>query len=85
MSRGPLHEYKDRFTREYIHATPPPGCPLRVGDRVTVINAYGVPIVNRTVMGFTRPGAYAGDRCVYLDWDCYWYPARAKDVFLYLD
>ena len=49
---------------------------IRKGDRIKVKNAYGNTIGPFEVLGFEAPNSYGG--CIYLDWDCYWYP---KPIF----
>ena len=67
------------FFAEYATTTAPEGCPVRVGDRVTVVNAYGVLIEGVTVLGFVPEGKRDAGR-VYVNWDCYWVPVELARV-----
>lgn len=51
---------------------------LKVGDKVTFTNDYGCAFTGHTVLGFCKPEA--DGRVVYLDYDCYWIPARLKNI-----
>lgn len=52
---------------------PPIACDLRVGDKVTFTNDYGVIFPDMTVRGFDHE-AEEGDRFIYTDSDAWWFP-----------
>jgi hypothetical protein len=54
---------------------------LRVGDKVTFTNHNGVSFSGLTVIGFANPSELYG-KSVYLDYDCYWYPATLASLTL---
>lgn len=65
-------------------ASPPEPCGLRVGDRVTYTNDYGVSFT-QTVVGFAKtPHLYgnedSSDRFVYLDTGCWWVPKELSSI-----
>lgn len=51
---------------------------LRVGNRVTFTNEYGVKFENLEVLGFCTPEFYG--RCVYLNTDSYWFPCKLEEL-----
>ena len=53
---------------------------IKVGDKVTFTNGYGVKFPGHRVLGFCKPTL--GNRCVYLDYDCYWFPAGLDELKL---
>lgn len=53
---------------------------LKIGDKVTFTNGYGVKFPGHRVLGFCKPTL--GNRCVYLDYDCYWFPAGLDELKL---
>ena len=57
---------------------------LRVGDTVTFTNSYGTVFHGITVLGFVSPTDKLNETCpdnvVYLDYDCYWFPAKLKHL-----
>ncbi len=53
---------------------------LEAGQTVTFINDYFVVFPGRTIMGFCKPELT--ERCVYLDYDCYWFPSHPDNLFL---
>jgi len=55
------------------------GCELSVGDMVTFTNDNGVVFPNHKVLGFTEP-YYEGGGVVFLDYDCYWFPAKPENL-----
>lgn len=57
-----------------------PGVDLKVGQKVTFINGYGVKFEGHTILGFHTPDKY-GD-CVYLDIDCYWFSVSPDRVIV---
>lgn len=54
-----------------------PDVDFEVGDMVVVTNGYGVKLLHK-ILGFCKQTTYGG--CVYLDWDCYWYPTNPKNI-----
>ena len=62
------------------------GCPLKAGDKVTFTNTFGVEFPHREVMGiqatdFTKQQFPSCNEIrVYLDYDCYWLPARISSL-----
>lgn len=57
----------------------PGGVDLHVGDLVAYTNPAGV-VYEREVLGFD-PHPFYG-RCIYLNWDCYWFPVHPDKVRL---
>ena len=60
-------------------------CPLnsglKIGDKVTFTNDFGVVFKNHKVLGFTNSHLlFQYGRCVYLDLDCYWMPIAPKNI-----
>ena len=53
---------------------------LKIGDKVTFTNGYGARFPGHRVLGFCKPTL--GNRCVYLDIDCYWFPAGLDELKL---
>lgn len=51
---------------------------LAKGQKAYVINGYGIEIGPFEIVGFCNPGEFG--RCVYLDWDCYWFPAKPENI-----
>lgn len=43
---------------------------LKVGDKVTFTNRYGVKFPGHRILGFCKADEWG--RCVFLDVDCYW-------------
>ena len=54
------------------------GKELAKGQEVYVVNGYGIEIGPFEIMGFCNPEEFG--RCVYLDWDCYWFPAKPENI-----
>ncbi len=54
-----------------------PQTDLKVGDTVIFTNDYGVKFLHK-VIGFTTPNKYG--RCVYLDFDCYWFAEKPEKL-----
>lgn len=50
------------------------------GRTCTFKNDYGVVFPGKTIMGFCKPTSR--ERCVYLDYDCYWLPAKLSNIIL---
>lgn len=50
------------------------------GQRCAVINGYNYLLHGYTIMGFAQPNKYG--RCVYLNWDCYWFDVNPEDIVL---
>lgn len=49
------------------------------GDKVTFTNDNGVVFTGHTITGFSSP-IYEGSGTVYLDYDCYWFPAKPANL-----
>ena len=60
----------------------PEGCDLRVGDKVVFTNPAGVVFKGFRVIGFAPDVEVARPEtaCVYLDWECPWFPAQLKEL-----
>lgn len=59
----------------------PFGSGLKVGDKVTYTNDYGVSFENREIIGFgDKKTSWEG--YIYLDKDSYWFPVALKSVKL---
>lgn len=54
------------------------GKKLFKGQKVNVINAFGIEIGPYEIVGFCKPDKYGC--CVYLDWDCYWFAKNVEDI-----
>lgn len=54
---------------------------LKVGDKVTFTNGYGARFPGHRVLGFCRRDRWG--QCVFLDYDCYWLPARLEELSKY--
>ena len=50
------------------------------GQRCAVINGYNYLLHGYTIMGFSQPDKFG--RCVYLNWDCYWFKKIPADIVL---
>lgn len=50
------------------------------GQRCAVINGYNYLFHGYTIMGFGKPDKYG--KCVYLNWDCYWFKKHSADIIL---
>lgn len=53
---------------------------LRKGQKCAVINGYNMLLHGFSIMGFDTPNEYG--RCVYLNWDCYWFTVKPEDIVL---
>lgn len=53
---------------------------LQVGQECTFVNYCMTDFPGHTIMGFCNPTSWGG--CVYLDYDCYWYPTEPDKIFL---
>lgn len=53
---------------------------LQKGQKCAVINGYKLLLHGFTIMGFTKPDEYG--HCVYLNWDCYWFPVKPEEIVL---
>ena len=63
-----------------IQSTPHVPCDFAVGDKVTFTNDYGAAFDN-IVMGFAKsPQGLNGERFVYLDSDCWWFPVSPESL-----
>lgn len=54
-----------------------PGVDLKVGQKVTYTNDYGVKFEGYTILGFCTPD---NGRCVFLNKDSYWFPVDPKNL-----
>lgn len=45
---------------------------------LSTTNEYGVRFEPHVIMGFCKPEL--SGRCVYLDYDCYWFPTELKSL-----
>lgn len=58
------------------------GCPLKVGDKVTFTNEFGVVFKNHKVIGIQSPEftkrmfPTCKEIRVFIDYDCYWFPTK---------
>lgn len=62
-----------------LKQTSPIPCELKVGDKVTFTNDYGVSFVNLTIIGFADDDSFY-NRFIHLDSDCYWFPVKLESV-----
>ena len=70
--------YRDAKLKNWDVVDSFPNCDLKVGDIVTFTNDYGVSFKGNKVLGFlSKPD---NNRCVYLDFDCYWFPVRIDEL-----
>lgn len=53
---------------------------FRVRQWVSFTNEYGVRFEPLEIMGFCKPTPDMPDRCVYLNYDCYWLPAKLESL-----
>ena len=53
---------------------------VKVGDMVVVRNAYDILVGPYKVLGFTA-GWRNNEPRMYLDWDCWWYPAKLSNLY----
>lgn len=59
---------------------PPVPCEFKLGDTVTFTNENGVVFHGNRVTGFApRP---VGERFIYLDYDCWWFPTEPSSLTL---
>lgn len=66
--------------RHHLQDVLPSEQDLRVGDIVAYTNPNGVTSMPYVVLGID-PTPDNG-RCVYLDWECYWFPVAPSKVKL---
>ena len=50
------------------------------GQVVDVVNGYGCIVGPFEILGFCDPNEFG--RCVYLDWDCYWFANKPLDIIV---
>lgn len=69
------HEKAQRYFEENLAEVPPVPCDFRLGDTVTVTNAYDIEIPGVKILGFAREidPDFRPEAFIYLDWDCYWF------------
>ena len=53
---------------------------LRIGDKVTFTNDYGVKFENLEVLGFRNRKDFLPNNVVYLDKDSYWFAVQLKEL-----
>lgn len=53
---------------------------FRVGQQVSFTNEYGVRFEPFEILGFCKPTPELPDRCVYISYDCYWFPAKLESL-----
>lgn len=72
---------RERFieSKEY-EAVSPVDCEFRVGEKVMFTNDRGVTFGPHTVIGFATPENMVGNRFVYLDYDCAWFPCSPDSI-----
>jgi len=54
---------------------------LKVGDKVTYTNTFGVVFEGHEILGFAPEDFYG--RFIYLDLDCFWMPQQESSLTLY--
>lgn len=74
-------EIRDFAAKQLQAPSPSAPCALKVGDRVTYTNPQGVVFHGFMVIGFCVP-YYEGGGSVFLDWDCYWFPAKPENMVI---
>lgn len=55
------------------------GLDLKVGDIVDFTNEFGVKFKGYKILGF-EPNADKDSRCVYLNWESYWFAAKPEKL-----
>lgn len=75
--------YDQKMTKfiETLNSEPPVPCDFKVGEKVTFTNEYGVSFSPHTIVGFDADDSFYG-RFIYLDYDCYWFPAAPDSLTL---
>lgn len=53
---------------------------LKIGDKVTFTNDYGVQFHNKEILGFRKNDNFLSDRVVYIDSDAYWFASNLKEL-----
>ncbi|MDR1502568.1 MAG: hypothetical protein LBT43_08945 [Prevotella sp.] len=87
-----MKSYKDEFLRwaeennieifdKLSDVLPDSKYDLIKGQTCTFRNYCFVDFPGHTIMGFCKP-ANGNNRCVYLDYDCYWMPSRPEYILL---
>jgi len=51
---------------------------LKKGDKVTFTNDFGVVFEDHEILGFDSKDFYG--RFIYLDYDCFWFPAKPENL-----
>lgn len=81
-----LFQYKPHFVAGAKHhlaldaqPTPPVPCDFELGDKVIFTNAAGVVFTEFMVTGFS-PTLDGRGRFLYLNWDCWWFPASPQSL-----
>ena len=75
---------REAFIKEHVSDVAPVPCDFVQGDKVKVINAYGIEISGFKVLGFVREidPDWRPKAIVYLDWGCYWFPVEVERLTL---
>ena len=73
----------DSFVKHYLSKDPPVPCDLKVGDKVTYTNEFGVQFQGMVVIGFARDNSFYG-RFIHLTGPehpgAYWFPVRRDEL-----
>ena len=59
---------------------PPMPCQFSLGDTVTFTNDNGVAFPDKRVTGYAS--IPSGERFIFLDYDCWWFPAKPSSLTL---
>lgn len=70
---------EQEFVARYLSSTPPVGCDLKVGDRVTFTNEFGVVFPGKVIIGFELKPNIPG-RVVHLHKDAFWFPVPVSSL-----
>lgn len=62
-----------------LKQTPPIPCDLKVGDKVTFTNEFGISFPNLTIIGFADDTSFY-NRFIHLDTECYWFPTTLQSL-----
>lgn len=52
---------------------------FEVGDIISYTNPYGVVFDGLQIAAISK-SEWDAEHCIYLYWDCYWYPVRPSDI-----
>lgn len=74
-------EHEQRFLEnkpnDFMESIDHESC-VKVGDMVIVRNAYDILVGPYKVLGFA---IWDGEPRMFLDWDCWWYPAKISKMY----